>query len=468
MDHHAQDPDPSLPLPIFAQTALLNTFRIHYTRFQTQISELDGTTTDATVIARLGDDFDEFAHLVEEVTSFLLEPSSFIHSGGRGRPRTVINAEFLGWAYGRRSTSGIARFLGISRPTVRTAILEAGVGRTSRESFCSLHVDGSDDLLDPDLPIPPGPLPEDVQEFAHSRPVSYTGPVSGISDDDLDGLILRLRSHYRRAGLSMLNGMLRRLGHRVPIQRIRESLLRIDPVRRVFERIRIRRRQYRVLGPNALWHHDGQHGSSVHNIRIERLWVDVTVQVTEHWIYLFEQLELHYGLDVANVAHIWLLHFLFLGTLNSALSFFAEGWNEHTIQIRNAPNRSPVDMFVFDMFTCGVRGDRLPPEEENLTQEDLESHGIDWQALHDDEILHSQRINNSSRESDNSWVGQAGPPAQLSHVLVDPPAGTLTDAEITALANMFSHLVGSSDETDVYSLWTQALVYCRYLYPNVF
>ena len=33
-----------------------------------------------------------------------------------------------------------------------------------------------------------------------------------------------------------------------------------DPVRRIFERIRIRRRQYSVLGPNSLWHHDGQHG----------------------------------------------------------------------------------------------------------------------------------------------------------------------------------------------------------------
>jgi hypothetical protein len=31
-------------------------------------------------------------------------------------------------------------------------------------------------------------------------------------------------------------------------------------VRRIFERIRIRRREYRVLGPNSLWHHDGQHG----------------------------------------------------------------------------------------------------------------------------------------------------------------------------------------------------------------
>ncbi|KAJ7200862.1 hypothetical protein GGX14DRAFT_371909 [Mycena pura] len=209
-------------------------------------------------------------------------------------------------------------------------------------------------------------------------------------------------------------------------------------------------------------------GRSVHNIRIERLWVDVTVQVTAQWIYLFEQLELHHGLNIANAAHIWLLHFLFLGTLNSELAFFAEGWNEHTIQIRNGPNRTPVDMFVFDMYAYGVRGDRLPPEEENLTQEDLESYGIDWQALREDNILQSQNLNNSCHESDSSWVGQVGPPAQLSHVLVDPPVGTLTEVETTELANMVSHLVGSSDEAVVYSLWTQALIYCRYLYPDAF
>ena len=58
----------------------------------------------------------------------------------------------------------------------------------------------------------------------------------------------------------MISGMLLRLGHRVQQARVRQSLLRIDPVRRVFERIRIRRRKYNVAGPNALWHHDGQHG----------------------------------------------------------------------------------------------------------------------------------------------------------------------------------------------------------------
>ena len=88
--------------------------------------------------------------------------------------------------------------------------------------------------------------------------MSRTGP---LSDDHLDHLILQLRGHYTRAGITMLDGMLRRLGYHIPREAIRQSLLRIDPVQRVFERIRIRRRTYSVPGPNSLWHHDGQHGT---------------------------------------------------------------------------------------------------------------------------------------------------------------------------------------------------------------
>jgi hypothetical protein len=157
---------------------------------------------------------------------------------------------------------------------VRNALIEHGIAQPQPTPFSPTDdiddvddndaIDDNDDILDPDLPIPAaGEFPPGIENLAPpSQPTtSFTGPVSEISDDDLDMLLLRLRTHYRRAGLSMLNGMLRRLGHRVPTERIRQSLLRIDPVRRIFERIRIRRRDYRVLGPNSLWHHDGQHGN---------------------------------------------------------------------------------------------------------------------------------------------------------------------------------------------------------------
>jgi hypothetical protein len=188
-----------------------------------------------------------------------------VNSGGPGRPRVHIDPQFLEWAYAHRSTSGIARFLGVSRTVVRNALLEHGIAQSQQNPFTqtpapSLNTTNSDnlfedadDLLNPDLPIP-----THLQDVP--RVTSFTGPLSTMTDDELDDTLMRLRTHYRRAGITMLDGMLRRLGHPVPRERIRESLVRIDPVQRVFQRIRIRRRVYQVAGPNALWHHDGQHG----------------------------------------------------------------------------------------------------------------------------------------------------------------------------------------------------------------
>ncbi|KAJ7026560.1 hypothetical protein C8F04DRAFT_966270 [Mycena alexandri] len=447
-------------LPAFATETLLDAFRTHYHRFAAAVANLVSNPTDATVIARLGDDLDEYTAIYQDAVDSSHQGRPVlvqtIPSDGPGRPRIYIDPDFLQWAYGQRSTAGIARFLGVGRTTVRNALLSAGIAEHQPSPF--------------PIPMDFAGFPPDVEDLAsaHAAPTSFTGPVSGISDDELDTLLIRLRTHYKRAGLSMLNGMLRRLGHRVPTDRVRSSLLRIDPVRRIFERIRIRRRDYRVLGPNSLWHHDGQHGVSVHNVRIERLWVDITAQVGAAWADRFVLLELRHGLDINNTAHIWLLHILFLGTINSQLAFFAEAWNQHRIQIRNGPNRSPTDMFVFDMYVNGVRGNQLPVEEEGLGDDELEVYGIDWQGLRDDSILDSQRQNNPRTEGSSSWVGRVGPPPDLSEVVVDPPAGTLSNEEVDGLQAAFSGLIGSADEDDIVSLWSHALAYVRVLHPDVF
>ena len=44
--------------------------------------------------------------------------------------------------------------------------------------------------------------------------------------------------------------------------------------------------------------------SSVCNVRIEWLWVDVTAQVGAYWAKFFIQLELQHGLDINNINHI--------------------------------------------------------------------------------------------------------------------------------------------------------------------
>ena len=195
-----------------------------------------------------------------------------VRTGNRGRPRISIDPVFLRWAYAQRTTSGIARFLNISRDTVRNALLDYGIAEPQDAPFnlTSTETDSdhnSDDFLDPNIVIP-SDLPADIQHLSiDTQPnvverstTSFTDPLSVMADEDLDNTILRLRSHYRRAGISMLDGMLRRLGHRLPRERIRASLMRTDPIQRVFQRIRIRRRVYSVPGPMSLWHHDGQHG----------------------------------------------------------------------------------------------------------------------------------------------------------------------------------------------------------------
>jgi hypothetical protein len=69
----------------------------------------------------------------------------------------------------------------------------------------------------------------------------------------------------------------------------------------------------------------------VHNIRIERLWVDVTRGFGTKWKVFFQMLESNHGLDLDKDAHIWLLHFLFLGYINSDADAWMRAWNMHTL-----------------------------------------------------------------------------------------------------------------------------------------
>ncbi|KAF7311754.1 hypothetical protein MIND_00185800 [Mycena indigotica] len=449
--------------PTHGPEVLLQAFYTHFNRFKTAVADIVSTPTDAVVIARLGDDLDEFAAILNENTQLFPpdelhtiqtsigemqldirlsyqdsvdashhghpDPVHIEYPDGPGRPRIHIDEDFLCFAYAHRTTAGISRFLGVSRTTVRNALLGYGIVTPQDNPFTtpvipptdSISVNPTDDdeLLEPDLSMQEE-LPSEIAMLAY--PVSYTGPISDLTDDELDNLILRLRTHFRRAGIRMLHGMLRRLNHPSAVflnafasadanimywaqihygimMGSMASLIRwgivihgfIDGYSRLITGLRASDNNRaetvldlfldaatvygvpsRVRGDHgtenlyvAAWMEDyrgvlrGSYiwGRSVHNIRIERLWVDVTAQVGATWHERFTILEIRYGLDINNTAHIWLLHFLFLATINSELAFFAESWNEHDIQIRRGPSRSPVSMFVFDMYVNGVRGD---------------------------------------------------------------------------------------------------------------
>ena len=173
-----------------------------------------------------------------------------VQSGNRGRPCFSINPVFLKWAYNQRTTSGIARFLNISRDTVCNVLLDYRIAKAQEAPFTSTPTETdsdniSDNFLDPNIVIPsnwPAYIRVDIQSnIIEQSTTSFMGPLSVITDEELDGAILRLRSHYQRAGITMLNGMLWRLGHRLPRECIHTSLMRVDPIQCVFQRIQIRR-----------------------------------------------------------------------------------------------------------------------------------------------------------------------------------------------------------------------------------
>ena len=81
-----------------------------------------------------------------------------------------------------------------------------------------------------------------------------------ISDDDLDQITLTYVRQYLNVGQKSFTAYLLEQGMRVSRQKVRDSLLRVDP-NGVMTRFKsaIKRRSYHVPGPNSVWHLDGYH-----------------------------------------------------------------------------------------------------------------------------------------------------------------------------------------------------------------
>ena len=81
-----------------------------------------------------------------------------------------------------------------------------------------------------------------------------------VSDAHLDSLVREIINLFPASGEKTVNGRLRSCNIRVPRQRIRHSLQRVDPSG-MQKRCRgvLHRRKYQVALPNALWHLDGYH-----------------------------------------------------------------------------------------------------------------------------------------------------------------------------------------------------------------
>ena len=200
---------------------------------------------------------------------------------------------------------------------------------------------------------------------------------------------------------------------------------------------------------------------SVHNIRIERLWVDVTSGFGSKWKQFFQILEAHDALDTNNDAHIWLLHFLFLASINSDATMWAKTWNNHMLARRGGRHQSPSQMYLHGMLEHGLRGVAIEQEEP----EDIDAFGIDWDDLEQRNLrthhdLHNQLEPATEEDTNGSNPFVLAHPSHLSHIFVgDPRCPFTTDEQIQIFSEQVTRLPYFSAD-DMHSrrlLWIDSL-----------
>ncbi|KAJ7429689.1 hypothetical protein B0H11DRAFT_2401808 [Mycena galericulata] len=188
-------------------------------------------------------------------------------------------------------------------------------------------------------------------------------------------------------------------------------------------------------------------GRSVHNTRIERLWYDVTHGFGKKWKVFFLDLETNHGLNPTRPGHIWLLHHLFLASVNRDAQDWVEAWNSHQLTVRRQRERSPRDLFTFGTLREGPRGitSFFRPEEEVV--DDLNEYGVDWEVNQEPDLMAHLLENNPHERADADKTcphpfASASTPANLSEVLCDPPNCPFTAAQLQLLDQ---HLNASVD-----------------------
>lgn len=170
-----------------------------------------------------------------------IAPSHLLaHSiSSKGRPRKEIDQDFLANAIASRNATQLAEMLGCSTRTVRRRLLEYNICQPGDPVFTRVE-DPSGNVV-----------------IRHNPTHLQT---TNISDEHLDEVMHEILTTFPNFGQQMIAGHLASKGYRATRDRVRSSYRRVHGAPAAFGRRRIQRREYRVAGPNALWHHDGQHG----------------------------------------------------------------------------------------------------------------------------------------------------------------------------------------------------------------
>ncbi|KAJ7867825.1 hypothetical protein B0H13DRAFT_2351761 [Mycena leptocephala] len=148
-----------------------------------------------------------------------------------------------------------------------------------------------------------------------------------------------------------------------------------------------------------------------------------------------------------------------------------ENVNEHKIRFDNDRTRSPRDMFFFGMIENGLRGFDaflvVAPDDDDI--DDLDAYGIDWEELHNTDIMVQHNKHNAVQELDPEALDNPfsnDSPHKLSHVEVQEPLCPfgpeyvgLHDAHLAHNPHSQSCNMNSRR-----AVWIDALSFCRSLY----
>ena len=153
----------------------------------------------------------------EETNVAFVEPVTVVRTGKRGRPRKQVNPDFLAEALSSHRKITITKL---------AQILKMDRGLLTR------HLK------------------------AHGVMYKFTD----LSKTELDVLVRSFRAAKPDSGLRYLIGYLRRHGLRIQKRRVHSSVHRVDGLGRILrQRHIIKRQDYKVSRPHALWHVDGHH-----------------------------------------------------------------------------------------------------------------------------------------------------------------------------------------------------------------
>ncbi|KAF8145150.1 hypothetical protein K438DRAFT_1630562 [Mycena galopus ATCC 62051] len=205
-------------------------------------------------------------------------------------------------------------------------------------------------------------------------------------------------------------------------------------------------------------------GRSVNNTRIERLWYDVTHGFGFKWKKFFVDLEVNHGLNPTLPEHIWLVHHLFLRSIDEDAQEWAAAWNSHDLQIRGERTRSPHDIFFFSQLQDGPRGlERIiAPLAEDVPEPS--TYGIDWETMDDPQLMHHHLMQNPEEWADQNPFA---PNAQdLSEVACEAPDSPFSLAQIAHLdAELAVRVDLTSRSMNVRRLvWQEAFAICNSFY----